>query len=35
MDNALERKLFCCNFGGHWSVKLKELFCIPEEHADL
>jgi hypothetical protein len=31
MDNEREHKLFCGNFGGHWSNKHRKFFCILEE----
>ena len=34
MDNALECKLFCCNFGGQWSIQNRKLNCNLEEHVD-
>jgi hypothetical protein len=34
MEDETERKVFCRNFGGHWSKKHKRFFRIPEEHVD-
>jgi hypothetical protein len=35
LDYAVQRKLFCRNFGGHWRVKHGKFFRIPEERMDL
>jgi hypothetical protein len=34
IDDAAKRKLFCCNFGGHWSEKHANFFRISEELVD-
>jgi hypothetical protein len=34
MEDEVERKVFCRNFGGHWSKKHKRFFRIPEERVD-
>jgi hypothetical protein len=31
MEDQVEHGLFSCNFGGHWSIKNKNFFCILEE----